>query len=1099
MNRNVPSRPSALLNGPGKRGTLLALGVGLLAGLTLWTLLQLLQALAGPEAAPGQLRSLAQELAAYLAATLAVALGGMLLLMRRIRTQIGAEPAQLVRVTRDIVSGNLQPEIRVPPGDQTSVLAHIRVMVHNLRNNQAKSQQQHWRDQGLALIHETSLNELTPRELARQLCHKLTAHLDVSACALYEFGFQVQEDSMVQRQTLRRLSSSSSGDFRFPENLPQSAALLKALLVPGRLLRTRDIPPPCLREIEGSESGPGHHYLMAPFQFESEVRGLLVFQSSDPLPENVAELMLPGAAAIGVALESAQSRDNMFASLLDSHHLANQLQENQLQLQQSQSSLEEKIRYTNGIFDSMQSGLIVLDSEARIQDCNPALLGLTGQAREALIGRHCAELFEHDEATLEAFMQDLSERLQVLSDTSPYEAESLLQTMPLGCIRIDSELHISMVNPRTLAMLGHVREELLGRPLVQLIDGEATSQRLAQLLDRGAGQGSFGELALLRKDGDPQGLEVGLVRQRLHGRTQVLALLRSASDLPWTVFCSSLLHRISRSEDDSLIARLIHRHKGSIPVRVTASFNAAREGGAQQTVININDVSSLIHKNAQIQAQNRLLEKTMEAMQDGVLQIDRQGRVVTANPKSLELLGVRSAALVVGRELGELMAADQGQDMVLRWRPDHQDTVARDLLARDEARFLQRLAELPQPLVCTDSDARVAFVNASAARLLGHDRGDLLGQPISALVALTDQGRLPRAGSADRLAEAQAVAEVGEIGWLRSDGSVLALRTHVEPLPLGGQEGFLLALGMATEELKAQAMVAKQNVEWQLRNEAGAEVPVLLTAAPLRDASGLITGAVVTVKDMRAIKEKEAENLEMVKKVEQSQRLDALGQLAAGVAHDFNNLLGVIQNHAELVEMKVGPDSKAARNLSAILQATTRARDIVIKLNGLGRAQPQAEAAADLETFTLAPVLEETQSLLQASLKGIDIVIEPEALAAAGVSLQGDSGSLQQVLVNLCVNASHAIGERRDGRILVQASRPAAGRVQVDVVDNGSGIPPETLPRIFEPFFTTKEVGKGTGLGLAMVRSIVTKMGGTIDCKSTVGVGTTFSVVLPHV
>jgi signal transduction histidine kinase len=232
--------------------------------------------------------------------------------------------------------------------------------------------------------------------------------------------------------------------------------------------------------------------------------------------------------------------------------------------------------------------------------------------------------------------------------------------------------------------------------------------------------------------------------------------------------------------------------------------------------------------------------------------------------------------------------------------------------------------------------------------------------------------------------------------------------------------------------------------------------------------------------------------------MEQSQRLDALGQLAAGVAHDFNNLLGVIQNHAELVEMKVGPDSKATKNLSAILQATGRARDIVIKLNGLGRENPQGAELAplDQQTFDLQPLVEETQGLLQASLKGIEIAVNA-APNAQRVSLKGDSGALQQVLVNLCVNASHAIGERRGGRIEVRTRKPSDQRVAIDVVDNGSGIPEDVMQRIFEPFFTTKEVGKGTGLGLAMVRSIVTKMGGTIDCKSTVGEGTTFTVELP--
>jgi signal transduction histidine kinase len=292
-------------------------------------------------------------------------------------------------------------------------------------------------------------------------------------------------------------------------------------------------------------------------------------------------------------------------------------------------------------------------------------------------------------------------------------------------------------------------------------------------------------------------------------------------------------------------------------------------------------------------------------------------------------------------------------------------------------------------------------------------------------------------------------------------------------------------------------MHAVQHVEWVVNQHEGEQIPVVLTAAPLRDAHGLITGAVITMKDMREFKEKEAENLRMVQKMEQSQRLDALGQLAAGVAHDFNNLLGVIQNHAELVEMKIGEDSKAAKNLSAIMQATTRARDIVIKLNGLGRERPPEEEEENLTLFELSPVIDETKSLLQASLKGIEIAIEPVTPDAANVQLKGQSGSLQQVLVNLCVNASHAIGERRDGRIVIAASRPTDNTVSVAVIDNGSGIPPETLPRIFEPFFTTKEVGKGTGLGLAMVRSIVTRMGGSIDCQSEMGVGTSFIVTLP--
>ena len=146
--------------------------------------------------------------------------------------------------------------------------------------------------------------------------------------------------------------------------------------------------------------------------------------------------------------------------------------------------------------------------------------------------------------------------------------------------------------------------------------------------------------------------------------------------------------------------------------------------------------------------------------------------------------------------------------------------------------------------------------------------------------------------------------------------------------------------------------------------------------------------------------------------------------------------------------------------------------------------------------FELAPLIHETQSLLQASLKGIEISINiPQELEH--LKVKGQSGALQQVIVNLCVNGSHAIGDRRNGLITIEIAHPSPNLVNVSVGDNGSGIPADVMPRIFEPFFTTKEVGKGTGLGLAMVRSIVTRMGGTIDCQSEVGQGTTFTLQLP--
>jgi signal transduction histidine kinase len=361
--------------------------------------------------------------------------------------------------------------------------------------------------------------------------------------------------------------------------------------------------------------------------------------------------------------------------------------------------------------------------------------------------------------------------------------------------------------------------------------------------------------------------------------------------------------------------------------------------------------------------------------------------------------------------------------------------------------------------------------------------------------ATTEQLQVLQKGA---LSQATSWTQLTDITWRAGTAPSMRLPTLIIPNADASDAQMLVWLIPEFDRLSAHTINQAHNVEWQILHPEGVLIPALFTAASLMDPYNRLTGAVITLKDMRELKEKEAEHLRMVQKMEQSQKLDALGQLAAGVAHDFNNLLGVIQNHAELVEMKVGTDSKATKNLSAILQATTRARDIVIKLNALGRENRDNQINEVLQSFELMPLLHETQTLLQASLKGIEIAVEiPEGNQAVTAWLKGDSGSLQQVMVNLCVNASHAIGENRGGRIVMQASTPDPDHVLIEVIDNGSGIPPEILNRIFEPFFTTKEVGKGTGLGLAMVRSIVTRMGGSIECHSEVGVGTNFGLLLP--
>jgi len=499
----------------------------------------------------------------------------------------------------------------------------------------------------------------------------------------------------------------------------------------------------------------------------------------------------------------------------------------------------------------------------------------------------------------------------------------------------------------------------------------------------------------------------------------------------------------------------------------------------------------------EILVQNQLQEMTMDAMQDGVLQLDQQGILVKANPMALQLLGMQKD-MVIGARINDILPGEQQQRRMSDWFAFNLSQL-RHYLARQIALAGGKAPAIPVPLLSVDPDGRILWATTTACELLALDPAQ--PQPDALAAQTVTQVRMAVADWLARENGNANEAETTDISWGAGDLRALTLPTLLVP-EASSDKSVVFWVMPSVDALAAYAIRMLHNTEWNiLRPEDATITPVLLTASPLLDPYSRLTGAVLTLKDVRDVKEKEAENLRMVKKMERSQKLDALGQLAAGVAHDFNNLLGMIQSHAELVEMKIGSDTPAQKNLNAIMQAITRAHNIVLTLNSLGRdAKHDGDAVVEEHSqFDLLTLLYETQSLLQASLKGIDIRLETEGVLPEQILLKGQSGALQQVLVNLCVNASHAIGENSKGRIAIEISCANEGFVDMNVRDNGSGIPPEILPRIFEPFFTTKSVGKGTGLGLAMVHSIITKMDGTIDCQSEVGVGTCFCIRLPRV
>ena len=246
-----------------------------------------------------------------------------------------------------------------------------------------------------------------------------------------------------------------------------------------------------------------------------------------------------------------------------------------------------------------------------------------------------------------------------------------------------------------------------------------------------------------------------------------------------------------------------------------------------------------------------------------------------------------------------------------------------------------------------------------------------------------------------------------------------------------------------------------------------------------------------------------SERKQLEQQLRQSQKMEAIGQLAGGVAHDFNNLLAVIRGNAELVLM--GDDQLGGRTgdcIKQVVAAADRAANLTRQLLAFSRKQVMQS-----QSLNLNDVIGNLTKMLKRII-GEDIQLQC-SYAARLPFVQADVGMLEQVLVNLVVNARDAMP--KGGQLLVTTEKTAVDAayakahpesrpgdfVSLSVSDTGTGIAPENLSRIFEPFFTTKAVGKGTGLGLATVYGIVKQHQGWIEVASQLGVGTTFRIFLP--
>jgi PAS domain S-box-containing protein len=268
---------------------------------------------------------------------------------------------------------------------------------------------------------------------------------------------------------------------------------------------------------------------------------------------------------------------------------------------------------------------------------------------------------------------------------------------------------------------------------------------------------------------------------------------------------------------------------------------------------------------------------------------------------------------------------------------------------------------------------------------------------------------------------------------------------------------------------------------------------VSISVSPIHDAEGKVVGASTIARNITAQKKVEDQ-------LRQSQKMEAVGRLAGGVAHDFNNLLGIVIACSELLRSRV--DAGSLEYIENIREAAKRGASLTKQLLSFSRRQPLQPQLLDLNDR-----LAQLNRLLHPLMgDDVEIVILPRSASAI---VEADAGQLDQIVINLAVNARDAMPH--GGKLIIETAvfdldesfahehlPMSAGRnVMLAISDNGIGMDEATRSRIFEPFFTTKEIGKGTGLGLATVYGIVKQSGGDIWVYSEPGNGTTFKIYLP--
>ena len=531
-----------------------------------------------------------------------------------------------------------------------------------------------------------------------------------------------------------------------------------------------------------------------------------------------------------------------------------------------------------------------------------------------------------------------------------------------------------------------------------------------------------------------------------------------------------------------------------------------------------------------LEGADRAYRLLIEDMAEGALTLTPEGHVGYANRRFAELLG-RPLQQVIGAPIAGCFAPEQQAALTALLCQGRQVKCSGeiDLMTDVGARVPTYLSVSP-------------LVTEGLPGALGLVVTDLSGQKRSE-AAIAAREHLLAVIASQRLSEASLRKSLATQNLLRACMAHLndiVLITEAEPFDepgprivfvndaftrrtgytraeaLGRTPRFLQGAKTDRAELArvGAALKRREPVRTELVNYAkdGTEFWIDMLITPVADAAGTFTHWVAIERDVSERKHAEATQRSLEHQVREAQKMEAIGTLAGGIAHDFNNILGAILGNVALAQLDLASGHPALTRLAQIAISGARARSLVEQILTFSRREPPT-----LKTVPLGAIVQETVAMLRATLPSTAKL--SVLMTAQPLRIHGDATQLQQVLLNLCTNAWHALtdstgsievglerldvsahGEHVQPRQSAPAFRSAltAGSyAHLSVTDNGRGMDNATRARVFEPFFTTKPAGQGTGLGLSVVHGIVASHGGTITVGSGLGTGTRFDLYFP--